>query len=95
MTREANDTGTRQDGLLFLFPPRPLRGLVKGMPFSAGFLRFVCVAESLGAVGLMPVAGGAVNFRRPRGEVPPMAITAALFALAAFVAYARWFVIPL
>lgn len=101
-------------GLLFLFPPEPLRKLTKGMPFSAEFLRFICIAEILGAFGLilpgltgilpwltasaavrlMPIAGGAAVFHLSRREVPPTLITTILFALAAFVAYARWFIVP-
>ena len=102
-------------GLLFLFPPEPLRKLTKGVSFSAEFLRFIYTAEILGAlglvlpgltgifpwltplaaVGLMPIAGGAAVFHLSRREAPPMGITTALFALTVFVAYARWFVIPL
>ena len=102
-------------GLLFLFQPEPLRKPTKGMPFSTAFLRFICAAEVLGALGLvlpgltgilpwlvplaaaglMPVAGWAAVFHRSRGEAPPMAITAALFVLASFVARVRLFVVPL
>jgi hypothetical protein len=96
--------------LLFLFPPEPLRKLRKGIPFSKKFLRFICIAEILGALGLIlpgmtgifpwltalaaigltPIAGGAAVFHLSRREVPPMVITPTLFALAVFVAFARW-----
>lgn len=102
-------------GLLFLFPPPALRKLTAGMPFSGEFLRFICVAESLGALGLVlpgltgilppltplaatglvPIAGGAVVFHLSRREIPPAIVTAILLALAVFVAFTRWFVIPI
>jgi uncharacterized membrane protein YphA (DoxX/SURF4 family) len=40
-------------GLLFLFPPPALRKISGGMPFPAAFARFIYVAESLGALGLI------------------------------------------
>ncbi|WP_166174554.1 DoxX family protein [Rubrobacter tropicus] len=49
----------------------------------------------LAAAGLVPIMCGAVPFHLSRGEVPPTVITAVLLALAAFVAYARWFALPL
>ena len=39
-------------GVLFLFPPEAMRKIRKQMPFSVGFLRFICVAEILAAPGL-------------------------------------------
>ena len=39
-------------GVLFLFPPPAVRKVTKQMPFSVGFLRFICVAEILAAPGL-------------------------------------------
>jgi len=39
-------------GLLFLIPSEAVRKINKQMPFSTGFLRFVCVAEILAAPGL-------------------------------------------
>lgn len=102
-------------GLLFLFPPATVREIRKQMPFSTGFLRFICIAEvlaafglalpgltgiltrltPLAAAGLVPIMGGAAVFHLSRRETAPALVTAALFVLAAFVAYARWFVIPL
>jgi hypothetical protein len=38
--------------------------------------------------------GGATVFHLSRREVPPALVTAVLFALAVFVAFARWFVNP-
>lgn len=49
----------------------------------------------LAAAGLLPIMVGAVAFHLSRREIPPAVFTAVLFALAAFVAYARVFVIPL
>lgn len=49
----------------------------------------------LAAVGLVPIMCGAVPFHLSRREIPPAIVTATLLALAVFVAYARWFVIPL
>ena len=49
----------------------------------------------LAASGLVPIVGGAALFHLSRREIPPALVTAVLLALAAFVAYARWFVIPL
>ena len=69
-------------GLLFLFPPAPLRKLTKGMPFSAGFLRFICIAESLGAVGLVvPGLTGILPWLTPLAAVGlmPIAAGAAVF----------------
>ena len=48
----------------------------------------------LAATGLVPIVGGAAVFHLSRREIPSALVTAILFALAAFVAYARWFVIP-
>ncbi len=39
-------------GLLFLFPPEAVSKVSKQMPFPVGFLRFICIAEILGAFGL-------------------------------------------
>ena len=102
-------------GLTFLFPPAAVRKILKQMPFSTGFLRFICVAEilaafgltlpgltgippsltPLAAAGLVPIASGAALFHLSRREMPPALVTTVLFALAVFVACARWFVIPL
>lgn len=49
----------------------------------------------LAAAGLVPIMAGAVVFHVSRREIPPAVITTTLLALSAFVAYARWFVIPL
>ena len=48
----------------------------------------------LAATGLATIMGGATVFHLSRREVPPALVTAVLFALAVFVAFARWFVIP-
>jgi hypothetical protein len=102
-------------GLIFLFPSAAVRKIKKQMPFSVGFLQFICVAEVLAALGLtlpgltgvLPpltllaaaglgiIMGGAVVFHLSRREIPPALVTTVLLALAVFVAYARWFVIPL
>jgi len=47
------------------------------------------------ATGQTIIMGGAVVFHLSRREMPPVLITTVLFALVAFVAYARWVVIPL
>jgi uncharacterized membrane protein YphA (DoxX/SURF4 family) len=39
-------------GLLFLFPPEAVREIKKQLPFPAGFMRFIYVAENLAALGL-------------------------------------------
>ncbi len=39
-------------GLLFLFPPAAVRKIKKEMPFSTGFLRFICIVEILATFGL-------------------------------------------
>jgi hypothetical protein len=39
-------------GLLFLFPPAEVQKIKKQMPFPAGFMQFICVAEVLAAFGL-------------------------------------------
>lgn len=49
----------------------------------------------LAAVGLVPIMAGASVLHLSRREIPPTVVTTVLLALAAFVAYARWFVIPL
>jgi hypothetical protein len=49
----------------------------------------------LAATGLVPILGGAAVFHLSRREVPPATFTLVLLVLAAFVAYARWFAIPL
>jgi uncharacterized membrane protein len=102
-------------GLLFLFPPAAVRKVKKQLVFPAGFMRFVCVAEVLAALGLtlpglsgifpwltplaatglVPIMIGASIFHLSRREIPPTIVTAVLLALAASVAYARWFTIPL
>ena len=102
-------------GLVFLFPPEPVRKIKKQMPFSEAFTRFISSAEILaafglvlpGSTGLLPwltplaaagqtiIMGGAVVFHLSRTELPLALLTSVLFALVAFVAYARWFVIPL
>ena len=40
-------------GLLFLFPPEAVRKAKKKIPFPAGFMRFIYVAEILAAFGLI------------------------------------------
>jgi uncharacterized protein YjeT (DUF2065 family) len=49
----------------------------------------------LAAAGLAIIMVGAVVFHLSRRETPPSLVTAALLALVAFVAFMRWFVIPL
>jgi hypothetical protein len=49
----------------------------------------------LAAAGLAPIMGGAVVLHLSRREIPPSVVTAVLLALAVFVSYMRWFVIPL
>ncbi len=39
-------------GLLYLLPPAAMRKTMEEMPFSAGFFRFIGVAEILAAFGL-------------------------------------------
>ena len=57
-------------GLLFLFPPEAVRGIKKQLPFPAGFMRFIYVAEILAALGLtLPGLTGTLppltRWRRP------------------------------
>ena len=49
----------------------------------------------LAAAGLMPIMAGATVFHASRREIPPVIVTAVLLGLAALVAYARLFVIPM
>ena len=65
-------------------------GLV--LPGSTGLLPWL---TPLAAVGQTIIMGGAVVFHLSRRELPLALLTSVLFALVAFVAYARWFVIPL
>jgi hypothetical protein len=65
-------------------------GLV--LPGSTGLLPWL---TPLAAAGLAPIMAGAAVLHLSRGEIAPMLVTAVLLALAAFVACARSFVIPL
>ena len=47
------------------------------------------------AAGVMIVTIGATIFHLSRGEVSSAVVTAVLLALATFVAYMRWFVMPI
>jgi len=49
----------------------------------------------LAATGLALIMGGAAVFHLRDGERPQALLTAVIFALVAFVAVARWFVVPL
>ena len=49
----------------------------------------------LAATGLALIMGGAAVFHVREGERPQALVTATIFALVAFVAVVRWFVIPL
>lgn len=62
------------------------------LPGLTGFLPWL---TPLAAAGLVPIMCGAVPLHLSRREIPPTIITTVFLALAAFVAYARWFVIPL
>ena len=102
-------------GLMYLYPPEAVQKAMKKMPFSAGFFRFVGMAEILAAlgltlpgwtgilpwftplatVGLAIILGGAAVQHLRDGELPQALVTAVVLALVVFVAYARWFAIPL
>lgn len=62
------------------------------LPGSTGILPRL---TPLAATGLVPIMVGAVVFHLSRREIPPAVVTTTLLALAVFVAYVRWFVIPL
>jgi len=62
------------------------------LPVLTGLLPWL---TPLAAAGLTIIMGGAVVLHLSRREVPSTVVTAVLFALAIFVACARWFVIPL
>ncbi len=71
-------------GLLFLFPPSAVRDIKKQMPFSATFLRFICVAEILAAFGLtLPGWTGILPWLTPLAAVGlvPIMCGAAVFHL--------------
>ena len=71
-------------GVLFLFPPPAVRKLKKQMPFSVGFLRFICVAEILAAPGLtLPGSTGILPWLTPLAAtgLVPIAGGAAVFHL--------------
>ncbi|CAA9418013.1 MAG: hypothetical protein AVDCRST_MAG03-2339 [uncultured Rubrobacteraceae bacterium] len=102
-------------GLMYLYPPDSVSKVLRKMPFSIGFFRFLGIAEVLAApgltlpgwTGLLPwltplaatglalIVGGAAVFHLREGEWLQAFVTAAVFALVAFVAVTRWFVIPL
>ena len=83
---QASDTGYYREGLSGVDPDR-IR--------SADDLRRLPFTVPLAASGLTPIVGGAAVFHVSRREIPPALVTAILPALAVFVAYARFFVIPL
>ena len=63
-------------GLLFLFPPATLRKIKKQVPFPAGFMQFIYIAEVLAALGLtLPGLTGVLSPLTPlaaAGLVPIM-----------------------
>lgn len=65
-------------------------GLV--LPGLTGLLPWL---TPLAAAGLAPIMAGAAVFHLSRREIPPLVVTAVLFALAVSVAGVRWFGIPL
>ena len=65
-------------------------GLV--LPGLTGVLTWL---TPLAATGLAPIMAGAALTHVSGKEVPQAVVTAVLFALVVFVAYARFFVIPL
>jgi uncharacterized membrane protein YphA (DoxX/SURF4 family) len=105
--------------LLFLFAGGmklvlPLEALTAEMPLPGLLVRFIGVAEVLGAIGLIlpgllrirpgltPLAAaglvlimiGATVLTLAGGEVPPALIPLMVGLLLAFVAYARWWLVP-
>jgi hypothetical protein len=76
----------------FIHVAEGLAALGLTLPGLTGLLPWL---TPLAAAGLVPIKCGAVPFHLSRREVAPAMVTAVLLALAAFVAYARWFVIPL
>lgn len=76
----------------FIYVAEALAAFGLILPGSTGILAWL---TPLVAAGLLPIAGGAVVFHLSRREIPPAVFTAVLFALAALVAYARLFVMPL
>ena len=62
------------------------------LPSVTGILPWV---TPLAAVGLVLLMLGAAATHRRRGEMPMIGVNAVLLALAAFVAYGRFFVEPL
>jgi DoxX-like family len=85
--------------LLFLFAGGtklvlPLEALTAQMPLPGLFVRFIGVAEVLGAIGLI-----LPGFLRIRTGLTPLAAASALIPLVvglllAFVAYGRWRLAP-
>ena len=76
----------------FIFVAESLGAMGLILPGLTGILPWL---TPLAAAGLAPIAGGAAVFHLTRRELPPLVTTFMLFALAVFVAYARWSVLPL
>ncbi len=60
-----------------------------------GITRILPSLVSWAALGIMIVMASATVFHVSRGETSSAAVTLVLFALATFVAYARWRVLPI
>ena len=60
-----------------------------------GLTRIMPSLVAWAAAGLMPIMIGATVFHIQRGEVSAAITTAVLLALATFVAYMRWKVLPI
>ena len=76
----------------FIYAAESLGALGLILPGLTGLLTWL---TPLAAAGLVPIAAGAAVLHISRREVAPAIFTAVLFALAASVACARLFVIPL
>ena len=78
--------------MLVIYVAEILAALGLTLPAWAGPLPWL---TPLAAAGLVPIMCGATVFHLSRGETAPAIVTTVLLALAAFVACAWWFVIPL
>lgn len=76
----------------FIYVAEILAAFGLTLPGLTGILPWL---TPLAATGLTIIMVGAVVFHLSRRETAPVFVTAVLFALAAFVAFMRWFVIPL
>jgi len=87
-----NQTAFSMRFLRFIYTAEILAAFGLTLPGWTGILPQL---TPLAAAGLAIVMSGAAVFHLSRREIPPTLVTAALLALAAFVAFMRWFVIPL